>query len=546
MSETTADLSEVLAWKGNKLVVTDEATISRLRRKTLSPSTAKSMQGCAARWVGDKLLSSDEENPFDPAPIGTSAHAVMEDFYDLSPHLRTLAAAEKILLEHAEKQWPEDPKETDAVRIAVRLAKRRWIDDVKTAYEGIFTIEDPREVEVHSREMKLDGVLINGVPTVGFVDRVSWVIDCDGKKQLRVEDYKTSAKMPRLRFGDDHGDQIRTYVAGIGQMLDQTPTQGAVLYTKLGKIRTSEDEKEPIDLSKPAMDKTLKNFKLSWTRHNRYHDSGEFPTKEGPLCGWCPLVNDCPVAEDNGREAKKDGLRSKAELGIPRLRPGAAPEADETGYENHPGLDPAALDPAELHALAMMSETAFSAHMEDVPAALGQPDEINDSNEGDDMSEEPKPWIEYLPNGELNPNSYAATAVHGIGQMAGKYLHDNGQELTEAKVTGLSEIFAKVILKAESAWTDERPSFQSGANTRLRGCVHAALETLPVAPFDGTADDWKDWIRNLAKRTRSFNSVGLNLHLQNYSDTPWDAFTGAAPAADDVFGGNDVDLSKAA
>jgi hypothetical protein len=84
MTNHTPLLHDKLAWDGKTLVITGEGLVEKkLRRKALSASTSKSMQSCAARCVGERLLRSEEENPFDPAPLGMSAHGVLEDLFDI-------------------------------------------------------------------------------------------------------------------------------------------------------------------------------------------------------------------------------------------------------------------------------------------------------------------------------------------------------------------------------------------------------------------------------------------------------------------------------
>lgn len=85
-----------LAWDRDRLVVTDPAVLKKLARQRLSASTAKAMDGCPARYIGEKLIVGDE-NPFDAAPLGTSAHTVMEKVMQLPSGQRTKAMAATFL-----------------------------------------------------------------------------------------------------------------------------------------------------------------------------------------------------------------------------------------------------------------------------------------------------------------------------------------------------------------------------------------------------------------------------------------------------------------
>ena len=65
-----------LAWDGDRLLVTDPDAVSKISRKRLSPSTAKSMHSCGARYAAEKLMRG-QEDPFAPAPFGTSVHQLL-------------------------------------------------------------------------------------------------------------------------------------------------------------------------------------------------------------------------------------------------------------------------------------------------------------------------------------------------------------------------------------------------------------------------------------------------------------------------------------
>lgn len=172
-----------MSWDGDTLVVDpDEPVFKAVVRTALSPSTSNAMQDCAARWFVEKLKPQDE-NPFDPAPLGTAAHAVMEDLYDRPHDQRTPADAYKLLLtitdRHPNITVPADP-----------LDLARWRDKVMLVMSGLWEIEDPAATMTGQREQKFDQVSVRGVPLMGFVDRVDPVVTDDGELGLRIVDYK--------------------------------------------------------------------------------------------------------------------------------------------------------------------------------------------------------------------------------------------------------------------------------------------------------------------------------------------------------------------
>lgn len=529
MTNHTPLLHDKLAWDGKTLVITGDGLVeNKLRRAALSPSTSKSMQSCAARWVGERLLRSEEEDPFAPAPLGTSGHAVLEDLFDVrefAVEMRTMRTAASIVERHADKLWADDPDADDAVRAAVRINRYRWIADVRTSYEGLWAIEDPKSINVWGRETQIDGLFLNGVPINGFIDRIQEGVGAlTGVHGLIAEDFKTG-KVPSkysLRYGDDHGDQLRIYAAALKAKTGEDAVGATVLYTKFG-------EKRDVDLSESAMAKTLKTFKLSWDRHNRYMKNAEFPTKVSALCGWCPLVNSCPVAKADGKEGKIDGLLSATDLGIPSLRPGAAaaPEPEQDDSVDHEGNlvlfapDLSKISASDLALVERAGEVA--AHMK-----VSGENPKNDSDE-EDMPKitEDKVWIETV-NGELNPNSFASIAAMGTASLAVDVLSKAGIELKGSTVKALNFTFLSIVSDAQFNWTGSR-SLMDGANTRMRGALRSVIDSMPL-PFGQDEAAWDAWVDAALRRCKAITSVGLAGYHEEAPARPWTTLAGLAPA----------------
>jgi putative RecB family exonuclease len=129
------------------------------------------MDGCVARWAGEKLLQA-EEDPFGAAPLGSAAHELFEEFYKLLPPLLTKATAEAMLQAAADKQWPVFPDMSAEVAGAILENRKRWVEEVRLCYAGIFKLEEPAKVRVLAVELKLDNMIVRGVP-FGFMGRVS-------------------------------------------------------------------------------------------------------------------------------------------------------------------------------------------------------------------------------------------------------------------------------------------------------------------------------------------------------------------------------------
>ena len=90
-------------------------------------------------------------------------------------------------------------------------------------------------------------------------------------------------------------------------------------------------------------------------------------------------------------------------------------------------------------------------------------------------------------NGVLNLNSYSGLAVSGLVSHAFEHLRAQRVPLSPAAVGNFAHVLAGIVLRVQMLTTGST-SFQAGANTRLRGFLHLALETFP-APFQVTAAD---------------------------------------------------------
>ena len=512
-----------MAWEGSKLKALAPEVVNKLRRKALSASTSKSMQSCVARWAGERMLGK-QMGPFEAATLGTAAHAVMEDLMGLEPSARTVARAEQLTVARGRALWPDRPEAPREVREAVAANRDRWIREVFACWLGLFTIENPADVNVYAREMAIEGIVLNGVPTVGYIDRVEYG-EVDGRPGLISVDYK-SGKVPAakwLKRSDDHGDQIRVYSAAIEHMTGKKPVGGRLYYTKAGVSRE-------VDISTKAIDKTLSVFKSSWNKHNKYMEEGAFPTKTGPLCGWCPLVNACPAAHQAGLEARIEGLPTAVQLGMPGFGPSApvsvpvpaaAPEAVPAAVAESP-------ETAAARAASTESAKVFAAH---IPVRTTEHVFREEEDLMNQIIEE-KPWEPLTGNGELNPNSYGAMAVFGLTTLAVEQLHNAGIPLSKTYVSALAQTLHYVASAGQEEWTGSR-SLQDGASTRIRGALRTVIDTLPL-PFGQDEDAWTAWTEQAVRRVRSITFVALDLWAPESGARPaepWHALATAVPAA---------------
>jgi putative RecB family exonuclease len=416
---------------------------SRVRRKALSPSTMNALVGkgsCAARFA-------------------------------LDPEARTPEQATSLAMKLAAGIDLTQGGKIDLTDQEAMIKRSMLVTDVVNGFRGIFDIEKPHDVDVFSRELKIDNVEVAGVPILGYIDRVD--NDADGK--LRIVDYK-SGKVTKSSdfFGDPQGDQMRVYALAASQIYDTEIKEARLYFTREGKVRR-------IATSQKYMTDTRRKVVEGWDRLGEYTEQATFPTVVSGLCGWCPLVNACPSAQREGRESKIEAPQA-VELGmsIP-LRKGIEPEAD----------------PA----------TEAPAHAGD------ENSESTQSTEGAAMTKtkttwpEDRPWVAHV-EGRLNPLSYDASAVVGLTSTAVKHLTAADQVVRPSSVRALTGVFADIIARATRALSAvEEPDWSSGLNSRIRRAMFTIIDEVHPVPFtvaDGdetrpaTRQEWEAWIERIA------------------------------------------------
>ena len=544
MTTILAPISLPIAFDGDRMVVTNPASNRRLRRQRLSPSTAKGMEGCPARYAAEKLLPGVED-PFGAAPLGTSGHAVMEALMQQPGPLRTPERAEELLITELLNRAAPRPKESWPGIAATQGAE--WLTSVRAAFSGLFSIIDPTTVSVYSTEMHLDTAEVAGVPFVGYIDLVQRVESPFGGDRFKIVDYKSSRKMPWTPRGqiNAHEDQLRTYILAFSNV-EQIPTShvsAAVYYTRDKLARA-----KPVPASRSKLDDTARRFSRAWTDLNTYVDQAAWPCVSSPLCGWCPLVSVCPVAKADGRVARLDGLPTAEQFDVPILRELNTEmylaEADLRALRSAPEPDDISPDMAHLNALADEFGAKYPRNtpepVEDPVVDLA-PDSAEDSMAGfgavgecpavaahvSDNGRAPAPESKdetmpstFLredkvyeetsgPNSTLNPNSFASMAAFGTVELAVKTLHEAGFPIRLAAVTELSQTLAAVVAKVQTGITG-RVSMQEGMNSRLRGALHTAMETLPC-PLGASSDELHAWTEAITRRTRSVALAAIAL-----------------------------------
>ena len=469
------------------LVLDGEAT-EKVRRKALSASTAKTIaNNCAASFAFSKIAGEKRPDPFAATDQGTAAHSVLEELYKLPPNKRTERRAINILLA-LQELWQKGTKFDPPLypELGNPVTRAKFQSEVISKYSGIFGIEKPPEVEVVRTEWKLSGIELRGVPFIGFVDRTDRVT-VRGKTGLQVVDYKSSKTVPDkvkiARYGDDHGDQIRLYVAALTRSpeTDEEVVSGKLYYTKHGKAVTPA-------IAKPRVNSTVSDFVRAWEIHNGMVEAQTFPTKVGPLCGWCPLVKLCPAAQSSKFNADRtDSQTALDETDIIEIDDGLieqVPEAPEAHHE-----DPA--PPTD-------------------PVDENRP---NDPSEGDAMSNHPmteaKPW-DVVVDGKLNGAAYAATGYFGMASLAYDYMTEHDVPVQKVSLPLFAETLAGIVSEVQESLSGSH-DFQGGTNTRVRGVLRSVLDSYP-APFGKDAEAWETWRKGTLARVKAICQTALTLY----------------------------------
>lgn len=448
----------------------DASDVAKVRRTALSASTAKALShNCAAGYAFGKISGEQTPDPFAATTQGTAAHAVLEELYSLPRGKRTRRKSANILLSLV-SQW----RHGDLTALQDPVTRQLFLADVMGKCQGIFDIEDPRDIDVVRTEWPLSDIEIGGVPFIGYVD-LTQRVTARGKVGLRPVDHKSSNRIPDKRkielYGDDHGDQIRLYAAGLRQVQDEPVLEGRVYYTRHGKSQV-------VAVSEKRVAQTVGEFARAWDTHNEMVSEQMFPTKVGPLCGWCPLVNLCPAAQ----ASKFNTDRTDSQTAL------------------------RATDLVDIEDAPSSHETTAS------PTSQVTPEEPGDETEGLNMAKhdlaEDKPWEEVV-NGKLNGASYAAIGYFGTASLAYELLHRHQVPIQRIAVDALTNTLASIITEVQGGLTGSA-SFQEGTNTRVRGILRTVLDAVPP-PFGEDADTWSTWIRMTTGHTRSIAAAALRL-----------------------------------
>lgn len=249
------------------------------RSPALSASRAREYMQCPLKFRFS-VVDNIPQPPTEATIKGILVHSVLERLFSLPASERT----EESALELLGPEWRR-AQENNAQYLPVIEATSgvdQLLADSSQLLDHYFRIEQPQNLDPDAVEEFMEVRLPNGILVRGIVDRVDRAPD----GRLRVVDYKTG-KAPAPRFVGEALFQMRFYALMLRE-IDRLPTRMQLLYLRTQSVLTLDPE--PADI-----DRFEGELASLWQRIAADATAGRFPTKQGPLCGWCPYQSLCPA-----------------------------------------------------------------------------------------------------------------------------------------------------------------------------------------------------------------------------------------------------------
>ncbi|WP_418062971.1 PD-(D/E)XK nuclease family protein [Pimelobacter simplex] len=246
----------------------------------LSPSRVGDFLSCPLLFRF-RTIDRLPEPPSPAAVRGTVVHRVLEQLFDLPAADRTPDHADAMIapawaeLQEVEPavatMFPADGPEITAWLLSCRETLRRYFD-----------LEDPTRLEPADRELYVETLTDTKLLLRGVVDRVD--VAPDGA--IRIVDYKTGNAVSEM-FEGKVLFQLKFYALVLWRTRGVVPKMLQLIYLGDGEVlRYEPDEHELLAVERKVQ--------AVWQAIRAATERGEFQSRPGALCQWCPHQALCP------------------------------------------------------------------------------------------------------------------------------------------------------------------------------------------------------------------------------------------------------------
>ena len=246
----------------------------------LSPSSIGTFRDCPMKFKFSRIDRLSEP-PTWAIHVGTFVHEVLEHFYQLDAHERTLESVKAM----ATERWKASDWETQVNELI--KPEGTIVDFKRQAFEcmkNLWKVEDPQSTELVGMEHEIDAD-IDGVRMRGFIDRFTF----DDEGQVIISDYKTgNVPNPKFKSEDDKFFQLTTYALMMQEADQETTSKLQLLYLKLGQKHEMTVTPVKLNIARGVIVETKEMIDASCASEN-------FSCNVTKLCDWCFFKPQCPA-----------------------------------------------------------------------------------------------------------------------------------------------------------------------------------------------------------------------------------------------------------
>lgn len=246
---------------------------------SLSPSRASDFTTCPLLFRY-RAIDRLPEEPSAAAVRGTVVHRALETLYDLPAAERTVEAAGRLASAAFEELEREDPEAAATLRTGPDGAPAV---DAAPLLESYFTMEDPRRLEPHARELGVSARIDGSFELRGFIDRVDRAPD----GRIRIVDYKTG-RSPGAGFEAKAMFQMRFYALTWWRMTGEVPALLQLMYLSDRQVLRYEPDEQ-------ALVSTERRVLAVRDAISAAADAQRFDPAPSRLCDWCSHRALCPA-----------------------------------------------------------------------------------------------------------------------------------------------------------------------------------------------------------------------------------------------------------